>query len=124
MSRFFAFGWLKAATRSLSRSSQSGRAGKQLHPGRFTPRLEALEDRTLPSTFTVLNLADSGTGSLRAAITAANTNPGADVIDFAAQLHGTIGLTSGQLPAITGDLNIAGPGAQKLTVSGNNASRV
>jgi hypothetical protein len=32
------------------------------------PRLEALEDRALPSTFTVRNLLDSGAGSLRAAV--------------------------------------------------------
>src|SRR5262245_46241909 len=42
-------------------------------PRRFRPRLEVLEDRALPSTFTVLNLADSGAGSLRAAILAANS---------------------------------------------------
>ena len=40
------------------------------------PALEALEGRALPSTFTVMNLADSGPGSLRAAITSANTTPG------------------------------------------------
>ena len=42
-------------------------------------RVGRLEDRTVPATFTVQNLADSGVGSLRAAITAANANPGADV---------------------------------------------
>jgi hypothetical protein len=82
-----------------------------------------LEDRTLPSTFTVLNLADSGAGSLRAAITSANTNPGADVINFAGGLSGTITLTGGQL-SITDPLTIIGPGAHRLAVSGNDASRV
>src|SRR3954453_14052478 len=54
--------------------------GRRGQPQRsFLPRLEVLEDRTVPSTFTVTNLADSGGGSLRAAITAANTNPGADL---------------------------------------------
>ncbi len=42
----------------------------------FIPRLDFLEDRTVPTTFTVSNLADSGTGSLRSAIMAANSNPG------------------------------------------------
>ena len=42
--------------------------------------VEALEDRTVLSTFTVLNLADSGDGSLRVAILGAEANPGADVI--------------------------------------------
>ena len=51
---------------------------------------KALEDRTVPSTFTVLNLADSGPAPLRQAILDANANPGADVIDFADGLDGTI----------------------------------
>src|SRR5260370_145934 len=85
--------------------------------------IEILEDRTLPSTFTVLNLADSGAGSLRQAVLDANAQPGADVIRFAHGLHGTITLTSGQL-SITDDLTIDGPGENRLTVSGNDASRV
>jgi hypothetical protein len=86
--------------------------------------IERLEDRTVPSTFTVLNLADSGAGSLRTAIADANTNPGADLIRFASTARdGTITLTSGEL-AITDDLNIDGPGAGRLAVSGNDASRV
>jgi hypothetical protein len=86
--------------------------------------LESLEDRTVPSTFTVLNLADSGVGSLRAAIADANANPGADLIRFAAAARdGTITLTSGQL-SITDDLQIDGPSADRLAVSGNDASRV
>ena len=89
----------------------------------FQPRLLALEDRTLPSTFTVLNLHDAGAGSLRAAIIAANAHSGADTIVFAAGVHGTIGLTSGQL-AISDSVAINGPGENRLTVSGNNASRV
>jgi hypothetical protein len=44
--------------------------------------VEPLEDRWLPSTFTVINTADTGTGSLRQAITDANANPGADTIAF------------------------------------------
>ncbi|MDB5308259.1 MAG: polymorphic outer membrane protein, partial [Gemmataceae bacterium] len=85
--------------------------------------LESLEARVVPSTFTVLNTSDSGPGSLRAAVTAANTAPGADVIEFAGGLHGTISLTTGQL-GITDDLTVAGPGANRLTVSGSDASRV
>ncbi|MBL8821678.1 MAG: hypothetical protein JNJ77_03750 [Planctomycetia bacterium] len=86
--------------------------------------VEPLEDRTVPSTFRVLNLADSGPGSLRAAIADANIHPGADLVRFdAAARNGNIILTSGQL-SITDDLQIDGPGAGRLAVSGNNASRV
>lgn len=91
------------------------------------PRLEALEDRSLPSTFTVLNLNDSGAGSLRAAIKSANDTAGADTILFdssllAAQVKQTIALQS-EL-AITDDLTIKGPGADKLAVSGKGVTRV
>src|SRR5712691_5654289 len=88
---------------------------------RFRPHLECFEDRRLPSTFTVLNLLDSGPDSLRAAVSAANANPGADAIDFATT--GTIALTSGELD-ITDSLTINGPGASDLTVSGEGVSRV
>jgi hypothetical protein len=91
-------------------------------PRRALLALEALEGRALPSTFTVLNLNDSGPGSLRAAVTSANTTPGADVLQFAPGLKGTITLAS-EL-GITDDLAINGPGANHLTVSGNNAFRV
>ena len=63
---------------------------------RFVPRLEALEDRTLPSTYTVLNLHDGGAGSLRQAVLDADAHPGHNTIRFAHGLHGTIGLTSGE----------------------------
>jgi len=87
----------------------------------FRPRVEQLDDRCLPSTFTVTNLLDTGPDSLRAAVAAANANPGADTIDFATA--GTIALTSGQLN-ITDSLTISGPGAGALTVSGESVSRV
>jgi predicted outer membrane repeat protein len=82
-----------------------------------------LDDRTLPSTFTVLNLADDGPGSLRAAIDAANANPGADIVRFAPALKGTITLTTGEL-SITDAVNIDGPGASKVAVSGDGATRI
>ncbi len=88
----------------------------------FRPCLELLEDRVLPSTFLVTNLHDSGAGSLRAAVAAADSTSAA-VINFAPSLHGTIGLTSGELD-LTGNMTIAGPNPAKLTVSGSNLSRV
>ena len=103
---------------------------KELPPGRRKRGLdlpmgvERLEARTVPSTFTVGNLTDSGAGSLRQAILDANSSPGADVIRFApAARDGTIALSSGQL-SIIDDLIIAGPGAGRLAVSGKDASRV
>ena len=85
---------------------------------------EPLEDRTVPSTFTVHHLADAGTGSLRAAIADANANPGTDQIRFAPSARdGTIALTSGEL-VITDAVRIDGPGTGRLAVSGNDASRV
>src|SRR5262249_51740185 len=92
-------------------------------PRGFVPRLEVLEGRTLPSTFTVRNLADSGPDSLRAAIAAAEANPGPDLIDFAPQLRGKIGLTSGEL-GINTDLTINGPGADKITINANHNFRI
>src|SRR5262245_33813357 len=86
------------------------------------PRLEALEDRTLPTTYTVTNLHDSGPGSLRQAILDANAHPGPDRIHFTGPARGTIALTSGEL-SITGDLTVDGPGASRLAVSGGDASR-
>ena len=67
----------------------------------------------------VTSNADSGPGSLRAAIAAA---PSGATIEFAKRIH-TITLTSGEL-AITKSLDIEGPGANKLTISGNDTSRV
>jgi hypothetical protein len=85
------------------------------------PTLEQLEDRTVPSTLTVLNNLDSGPGSLRAEIAAASSG---DTIVFAASLrHKTITLTSGEL-AVTNSLDIEGPGANNLAISGNAVSRV
>jgi len=74
-------------------------------------------------TFTVVNLADSGKGSLRQAVLDAEANPGADTITFADGLSGTIVLTSGQM-SITDDLTITGPGAELITVDGNEQSRI
>jgi hypothetical protein len=85
------------------------------------PQIQVLEDRTVPSTLTVLNNLDSGAGSLRDTIKHADSG---DTIVFAASLYGqTITLTSDEL-AINKSLDIEGPGAGLLAVSGNNHSRV
>ncbi|MFO0843655.1 MAG: right-handed parallel beta-helix repeat-containing protein [Gemmataceae bacterium] len=85
--------------------------------------LEALEHRLAPATFTVVNTADAGAGSLRQAVLDANARPGADIVRFARSAQGAIALTSGEI-VISDALAITGPGAAKLAVSGNDASRV
>lgn len=70
------------------------------------------------ATITVLNLNDSGVGSLRQAIIDAAAG---DTINF--DVTGTIILTSGEL-TINKNLTITGPGESSLTISGNNSSRV
>jgi titin len=71
--------------------------------------LEALEDRTLPSAYTVTSTADSGPGSLRQAILDADANPGPDVIAFNVNGGGaqTIAPTSA-LPDVTDAVTIDG----------------
>jgi len=75
------------------------------------------------ATFTVLNTNDAGAGSLRQAIIDANAAAGADVINFDAAVTGTITLTTGQL-SLYDSVDIQGPGASVLSVSGNDSSRV
>src|SRR5947209_10606766 len=114
-------------------------------------RVEELEVRVTPATFVVNSLADPalpagypgdlGTGSfgappplllvgvdggagtsLRMAVARANASPGADTITFSPLLRGTLTLANGQM-RLEDDVEIAGPGAGTLTVSGNHASR-
>lgn len=73
---------------------------------------------TTGTIYTVTNLNDSGAGSLRQAITDANTNAGADTIVFTNSLNGTIDLATA-LPTITESLKIFGNGADKITIDGD-----
>ena len=108
-----------------TKKSSSLRATNVLQYKRSRRRLflEQLEDRRLLATFTVINLADRGTGSLRQAIVDSNVNLGSDIIQFSSGVNGTITLTSGEL-AITDAVDVQGPGASVLAISGNNSSRV
>jgi hypothetical protein len=95
---------------------------------RMRPNLMALEDRALLSTFTVTGTADDGSfGTLRWAIGQANSTAGADTIVFDSSFNSAKTITLGGSaltltdPATT---TISGPGAGRLSVSGNNTSRV
>uniref|UniRef100_UPI0025C2D951 cadherin domain-containing protein n=1 Tax=Daejeonella sp. TaxID=2805397 RepID=UPI0025C2D951 len=69
---------------------------------------------------TVTSLEDGGSaGTLRWAIEQANSNADSSVVDFDPSLNGVITLTS-NLPRIAADLNIKGPGREKIKISGNN----
>ena len=70
---------------------------------RFRPRFELVEDRTLLSTFSVTNTADSGPGSLRQAILDSNAATAAtNTIDFAIPGTGVQTIEpASSLPAIT-----------------------
>src|SRR6516165_5437474 len=108
------------------------------HPGQRTNRrgprrarlgLEALEDRRVPSTFTVNNLLDDGSvGSLRWAVGQANSNPGNNTINFDKTVFKTpqtITLSGSQLELTdtTGTDTITGP-KKGVTVNGGGLSRV
>ncbi len=106
--------------RDWKRSARLARRPSSLTPRQragFRPRLEALEDRSLLSTFTVNSLTDTGTGSgltgdLRYCI--ANATSGNDVITFAQGLTGAIKLES--TLTLNTSVAIQGPGASLLTV--------
>jgi hypothetical protein len=110
--------WLRNRRRGTGRSA-GRRAATRRRPS-CRPAIETLEDRWLPSTLTVLNTADSGPNSLRAEIAAAKSG---DTIKFAPSLAGQTITLASEL-SIAKNLDIEGPGAAKLTVSGNDASRV
>ena len=67
----------------------------------------------------VTTTADGGPGSLRAALSCASEG---DIVD-ATGISGVILLTGGEL-VVSNDINILGPGAAALAVSGDGASRV
>src|SRR4051794_2843028 len=92
--------------KALSRRSRRG----------YRPSLESLESRLTPTTYTVSSLADSGEGSLRTAITSANSDPpgSADEIEFS--VAGVIKLTSEALPTLSPNIvNINGRTAPGFT---------
>src|SRR5207248_11387808 len=110
--------WLNSWFRGLTSQSKLPRAGsthravvRKAREAGFRPRLEVLEDRTVPSTFNVTTTLDGVAGSLRQAVVAANTNPGADTINVPVGTYTlTQSGTAGDLE-ITGHVTIQGAGA-------------
>jgi Ca2+-binding RTX toxin-like protein len=74
--------------------------------------------------FSVTNTNDSGAGSLRQAVEDADAAAGADTITFSPAVTGAIVLTSGEISIDDAALTIQGPGASRLAIDGNNASRL
>jgi hypothetical protein len=114
------FSWL---LERMTCRPQTRRAPARTPTRVFRPRVEVLEGRDVPSTLTVTDNLDSGAGSLRAEIAAAN--PG-DTIVFAlppSPNGQTITLSSGEL-LLNKSLTIDGPGAGQLAISGGHTSRV
>jgi hypothetical protein len=111
------FAWLRNRI-----SMRSMRVREAYRPAalRFRPQIEVLEGRDVPSTLTVTNNLDNGSkGSLRYEIDRARSR---DTIVFAPSLDGqTITLTGSELD-IAKSLNIQGPGAGLLTISGGRSS--
>src|SRR5262249_34458113 len=108
--------------------SQGPRTPRRPSSG-FWPQIEALEDRQLLATCTVIDLADAASGKelrgdLRYCLNTLNAAPAPDNrIVFEPGLAGTIELGRGAL-TITTDLEILGSGADVLAVSGGNRSGV
>jgi hypothetical protein len=93
---------------------------------RLRPAVMPLEGRALLSTLTVSNTNDSGSGSLPAAVTEANADAGDDTIVFSSlfETPQTITLNSPLTLTDTATTTITGPGANLLTIAGNNSGRV
>ena len=134
-----------------ARGSSSRQSGNRKLKNRFRPRMEALEAREVPATLVVNTLADESDHtdsllSLREAIAVVNSQSTADLsVGELAQISGTLGtdtiqfesslfnggagtiMLSGselQITQTSGATTITGPGADMLTISGDNKSRV
>jgi predicted outer membrane repeat protein len=110
--------WFSSWLGKRQRSAVSGRCNRSPRKRAiYRRRLEALEDRWLPSqiSLSVTSLADSGPGSLRAAILTADAGSHSDKFTISFAVTGTIDLQS-PLPDLNNNITIQGPGASSLTV--------
>ena len=102
--------WLRNRLRP---NADERRRGRRAAHRRATvwPLVEALEDRRLLSqvNLTVSSLADSGPGTLRAAIVAADAGKPSDKFTIGFSVSGTVDLQS-PLPDLNNSIAIQGPG--------------
>jgi hypothetical protein len=85
------------------------------------PVVKSLTATVRWTTLTVTNTNDTGVGSLRAAIAAADQHPGPETINFAPSVTGTITLETA-LPDLSTGINIVGPGVSAPTVARSSAT--
>ena len=109
--------------RRAARREETRRAKRALTAGATVGAALALAPTAEAADFTVMNNADAGGGSLRQAVLDSNAAAGPDRILFAPSITGTIALTTGELD-IYDPVEIAGPGAGALSISGSNVSRI
>src|SRR6516225_3644284 len=113
--------WFSAWLRNPKRSDPGQRLRAHSPPRQratFRPRVEALEDRWLPSQMglTVSSLLDdSSPGTLREAIQTADMGSPSDKFTIGFSVSGTIYLQS-PLPDLNNSIAIQGPGESSLTV--------
>jgi hypothetical protein len=110
------FPWLRSCTTVSSKRNRRAAGARE----QFRPSLELLEDRTVPSNLHVTSTADGGIGSFRRALSQAASG---DVILFSSALHGQTITLSHEL-VVRRSVEIRGPGAGLLTISGGNATRI
>ena len=97
----------------------SDQRGQPRQAGRSVD-IGAFESRAFPEIIVVVtNLMDNGPGSLRDALSSNRCG----TVRFAPELTGTIVLTQGEL-VLNSHTRIVGPGPDRLSISGNDASRV
>jgi hypothetical protein len=117
---------------SWLRTPKTTRSARQ---PRFRPRIELLEDRSIPAILnatTTLDVIDPNDGllSLREAVIQANALPGADTINLPAGSYSLSLAGAGEDNAATGDLDIrdgltiVGAGSDMTTINGAQLDRV
>ena len=118
--------WQSFVARSFSGFGRGLKGQHRRSSPRPILRTEALEQRLVLSSFSVINTNDSGAGSFRQAILDANANAGSDTIAFAIPGTGLHTIqTLSAMPTISGSVVIdgysqAGSSANTLSM-GNNA---